>query len=214
MQDLLKFMDEFIRNDFVRFHNEDAAMDESDALPAIAGINMNRQDRVDRLHRWLNYYGVLRFKGSGNKKAAEAILNFAAALPCGTPLTRQKLMDEYARLESMVKQCVPENKSGEARSITSLTSKALWCCYPHDVPIYDRNARCALQVLCRLLHINIDVPEENYEAFADAWFQVYEHLKPVIDSADIAPYLYKVRVLDSFLWYLGDPKFDKREAES
>ena len=43
------------------------------------------------------------------------------------------------------------NKNQTPRSLTSLTSKALWCCYPDAIPIFDSYARRALWVLSRLM---------------------------------------------------------------
>ena len=48
----------------------------------------------------------------------------------------------------------PSRKTGRLRDVTSLTSKALWCCYPQDVPMFDDYAVRALQVISRLFRIS------------------------------------------------------------
>jgi hypothetical protein len=99
--------------------------------------------------------------------------------------------------------------TGKKREVTSLTSKALWCCYPHDIPILDDYAERALQVISRILRLAPATEKPRYSAFVDVWFQVYDEIKLVIDKPELNKYKYKVRVLDKLLWYLGQHSFDK-----
>jgi hypothetical protein len=52
----------------------------------------------------------------------------------------------------------------------------------------------------------------EYASFIHLWSRVYDEVEPVIDQADRSTCPYKVRVLDSVLWYLGKNEF-YNEAE-
>ena len=118
------------------------------------------------------------------------------------------IVQEYNKLEGLILQVVPLTpKSGKLREITSLTSKALWCCYPHDIPILDDYAERALQVISRICKLAPAPGQPRFTAFIDVWFQVYHEIEPVIDQACLSGFTYKIRVLDWLLWYLGKPSF-------
>jgi len=112
------------------------------------------------------------------------------------------------KLEERIQPFAPLTKAGEHRKVTSLASKALWCCYPNDVPMFDNNAQRALQIFSRLCRIFPEPGQEEYGCFVDAWLQLYHKIEPVIDQADIKGFPYKIRVLDGILWYMGKPTFD------
>ncbi len=72
---------------------------------------------------------------------------------------------------------------------------------------YSMTTQRALQVISKLLGITTE-EGERYGRFIDAWFQVYEKVRPTIDAADLGGCPYKVRVLDRILWHLGQPSFN------
>jgi hypothetical protein len=119
------------------------------------------------------------------------------------------VISEHERLRERIRHVAPHSlKTGKPREVTSLTSKALLCCYPYDVPIFDSYALRALQVISRLSRMTTGENQSEYACFVDAWFQVYDEVEPVIELAGLDGYPYKVRVLDRLLWYLGQPNFD------
>ena len=99
----------------------------------------------------------------------------------------------------------PPLRNGRRRAVTVLTSKALWCCYPNDVPILDSYAEQALWVICRLSGKEPARNQSRRARFVDGWFQVYGDVRLAIEQADLNGYPYRVRVLDKLLWYLGQP---------
>jgi hypothetical protein len=130
---------------------------------------------------------------------AEQVLAFADQRESRSlDLDPTRILREFERLKDRIAAVTD-------RGVTSLTSKALWCCYPHDVPIFDSNAANALQVLSRICRFSPAQDQEPYARFLDLWFQVYREIAPVISSQDLADCPYKVRVLDRLLWYLGQP---------
>ena len=84
----------------------------------------------------------------GRTAVADQIIRFAVAR-CEKLLYRgkERIIFEFNRLEERINQVAPYNRAGDKRDVTYLSSKALWCCYPEDVPIFDRNSACALKVI-------------------------------------------------------------------
>jgi hypothetical protein len=106
----------------------------------------------------------------------------------------------FVQLESLLSKL--NSSKGRTHGLVSLASKALWCCYPESVPIYDKNAEDALRVLGRLIDGLPQIGRTcEYNDFLCAWFQLHAKLK-VIDSTP-AHIRYKIRVLDRYLWTLG-----------
>jgi hypothetical protein len=68
----------------------------------------------------------------------------------------------------------PRRKNGGERDVTSLTSKALWCCFPEDVPIFDNNAVSALRFLSRLYRWTPGANQSEYARFVNLWFLAYD----------------------------------------
>jgi len=206
--DLKELAEVFIRTKF-HYPDDDDREDER-GIRAIDGRAMDRADRERDLLRWLNWYKVLLFFPPDNStKIAGEIIKFADERhETRLHQTKDSIIQEYERLKERIGQFAPVMRSGEPREVTSLTSKALWCCYPHDVPILDSHAAGALRVISRLSNMAPEPNPSEYACFADVWFQVYGEIQSVIDEADLGGHPYRVRVLDKLLWYLGQPTFD------
>ena len=129
-------------------------------------------------------------------------------------LDKDKIVNEFDKLGDCINEDVPQNRTGKSRVVTSLTSKALWCCYPNDVPIFDRNAVRALGVISRVCHLAPGRNQSEYASFVDVWLQVYSQVECVIQPADLSDCPYKVRALDRLLWYLGQDGFYDCSADS
>ncbi len=209
MLDLRRLTEEFIENRLELF-KKDTAPDEA-TVKAVAAGEMEPIEREEQVRKWLAYYKVIRFFPlEKSREIAKRIIEFAdEPRPNSLEMNRALIVSEFHRLTSCIQPVIPISlRSGKPPVITSLASKALWCCYPQDIPIYDGNALRALQVIGRLCRIGPETREENYDSYAYVWLQVYEKVRPVIDAADLRGYPYKVRVLDGVLWYLGEPHFE------
>ena len=164
--------------------------------------------RRSEVLKWLRYYGVLRnLKKEDQDPVARVIVEFADAR--GTlvpPPSEAEIIDKFTDLHAGCCSKVQPNQSGTPRSLTSLTSKALWCCYPKAVPIFDSYARCALGVLSRLM--DLDRPPDDkseYKRFVSVWLNLYRRVERTIDDVRLGGYPYKVRVFDRILWIIGEP---------
>jgi hypothetical protein len=183
-----------------------------DMIEAIDNRIADTADRINRMKEWLRSYSVVRpWKTEIRLKIAGQILSFADIRKHECLGQDQDLIiSEFLKLKEMILVVVPISEvTGKKREVTSLTSKALWCCYPHDIPILDDYAERALQVISRILRLAPATEKPRYSAFVDVWFQVYDEIKLVIDKPELNKYKYKVRVLDKLLWYLGQHSFDK-----
>jgi len=210
MLDLVSLTGDFIQNEFQKF-NRDNSQDEA-TLRAVGTANMERADREQQVRKWLNGMRVIRFFPSETDgKIVRQILKYANGPPPSGPLrSKAAIVSEYERLKQRIQAIVGHSqKSGKPRDVTSVTSKALWCCYPDDVPIFDADAHGALRVIARLCQIVLEPNLSPYGLFVDVWLQLYEKVKPVIDQADLKGYPYKIRVLDKLLWHLRSPGFEK-----
>jgi hypothetical protein len=184
------------------------------AIQAVSATSGNRADRERSLLAWLHGYKVLRsFTPEISQRIVEQIIAFADSREqMALDQNMDLIVNEYRRLEELIHQVVPLNpKSMKPREITSLTSKALWCCYPADIPILDDYAERALQVLSRICNLTPAPDQPRFAAFIDVWFQVYHEIEPVLDQSCLNGFTYKIRILDWLLWYLGKPSFDKRK---
>jgi hypothetical protein len=208
MLDLRILTEDFIRKDWPRLEG-DNSWDES-VLRAINGVTMDLTDRERQLLAWLHSYKVLLFfPPDKSSQVARQILDFADNERTPTRvLDRDSISGAYQKLYGRLSEAAHKSpQSGNPRDVSSLTSKALWCCYPSDVPIFDDHAARALQVISRLLRIKATKSVE-YERFIEVWFKVYDKISPAIDAAGLKDYPYKVRILDRLLWHLGQPSFD------
>jgi hypothetical protein len=186
------------------------------ALSATGARSANREAQV---REWLSGYSVLQgFTSDYRDKVAIQIVKFADRRVIGKRLeSREAIVEEFAKLFTCLQDVAPVSKSGKKRIVTSLASKALWCCYPQDVPLFDAYVVNALRVLSRIYGMrtsarsnettgSIEVSE--YAAFVGMWLNLYEVVKDVLDQADLSSYPFKVRIFDRFLWDLGQPSFD------
>ena len=214
MLDLAQMTEDFIRKDFSSYRKYDAA-DES-VLLAVGQTNMKMDERENCIIGWLHSYMVLHlFPPENRKLVARQILDFADNGRTATrSLHRDVIVAEYQKLSSRLSAAAPKTKLGNLRNVGSLTSKALWCCYPFDVPIMDDFAERALQVISRLSDIQLTrsakskSDKDRYKCFLEVWFLVYDRVSLSIDAADLKNYPYKIRVLDRLLWHLGQPNYD------
>jgi hypothetical protein len=210
--DLQKLAEQFLRANPQWFEKD--ILGDAPAIQAMSATGGDRAGREKNLLAWLHGYSVLRsFTPGINQKIVEQIIAYADNRE-QTTLNQDKdlIIQEYGKLERLIHQVVPLNpKSRKPREITSLTSKALWCCYPGDIPILDGYAERALQVISRICNLVPATDQSRFAAFIDVWFQVYIEITPVINQACLSGFTYKIRVLDWLLWYLGKPSFDKRK---
>ena len=207
MLDLKKFAEDFIQKKLQLF-DDDNREDES-VIKAINDRETANSDRERGVRRWLNVYKALLFFPPDNSmKIAGEIIKFAHERQRTTlHQNKDRIISEYVCLRERIRQFAPSLKSGNPKEVTSLTSKALWCCYPYDVPIFDSYAVDALRVISRLSRIAPEPNQSEYACFVDVWSQVYSEIVSVIEEADLNGYPYKVRVLDRLLWDLGQPSY-------
>jgi hypothetical protein len=200
MLDLRKFAEEFVATGWYR--DKTQADRDNLVIDAIDERDRDQPSRNKALVDWLNYYRVLMgFSSEARIGVADQILGFADGRGGKSlGLDRCVILSEFGKLEAGIKKITP-------RDVTSLTSKGLWCCYPNDVPIYDRNAVTVLRVISRIRRTAPEPGRSRYASFLDLWIRLYREIEPVIDQADLTDCTYKVRVLDQLLWYLGDTGF-------
>jgi hypothetical protein len=211
--DLETLVEEFIKTRLRSFEADTAPDDKT--VTAVASKDMGRAAREDQVRAWLGYYKVILFFPPDRSQAiAREIIQFAdEPRPASLDQCPGQIVREYNRLRGRIQPVAPPApRSNRQREVTSLTSKALWLCYPHDVPIFDDYALRALQVISRICRICPAPDQGLYGSFVDVWLQFYDRIKPLIEQSDLQGYIYKVRVFDGFLWYLGKPEFDVAAA--
>ena len=177
-------------------------------VEAVANVKESRAEREAVLQGWLGRYGVLRFKNSNTISAS--VIDFADRRQSRS-LNRDKslIVSEFERLQDQVQSLLPRRKDGKNGQRTSLLSKALWCRYPNDIPIWDDYASRSLQLLSRICHFGHIDGDTDYAQHVDAWFTLYANLRGVIEHADAKHYPHQIRILDRFLWHLGQRNFNK-----
>ena len=188
---------------------------------AIKSVHIKTQTkRREDLQNCLRHYTVLMgFKNSTRDKIVTSVLKFADMNGCDLNLGKDstlydkfdKLIDNFNILYYECCSVVPSNKNNNPRDLTSLTSKALWCCYPNAVPLYDRFAQNAVWVLGRLTDIKPDsrFMKQRYAAFSYIWIKMYDEVLPLINQADLKGYPNKVRVFDRILWIIGEENYNR-----
>jgi hypothetical protein len=159
--------------------------------------------------KWLTRYSVfMGLKRQARYSIARKIIAFAnERTDKSLQLNEDRIIQEFVKLSDCIHPVVPPNRTGRTRAISSLASKALWCCYPEDVPILDRNAIRALGVISRLFHLAPRRLESEYARFVDVWLQVYGQIESEIQPCHLSSCRFKVRVLDMILWHLGADGF-------
>jgi len=159
-------------------------------------------DRVVCVQDWLRRYGVLRGIPNGvPEQIAETVIDFADNRePNAVPDNPYAVIEAFTLLHA---SCYAVH----ARKYTSLVSKALWCCYPSVVPIFDEHVERALWLISRLMEMPPPESESKYERFVEVWFELYDVAAPIIAQADLRGYPYSVRVFDKILWIVGQPHY-------
>jgi len=169
-------------------------------LEALGNQDQDIEARLETAVRWLRHYGVLM--GLNNElgnQIATAVINYADQRADEfMPANLQEIINGFEVLHENFRQILP-------RAFTSLTSKALWCCYPTIVPLYDSYAERALSVISRLAQIEPIHNDTVYGRFASVWMQMYNMVE--IPDDHLNGYPYKVRIFDKILWILGQKRF-------
>jgi hypothetical protein len=180
------------------------------ALEAVHNRNRAQNNRVDDLKNWLQKYHVFHGVITAHRyKVTKAILDFAdrGERDRLLSLTFNQLIPKFDALHDACCSAV-----GLRRDFTSLTSKALWCCYPSAVPVYDNFTQHALWIISRLSDLSPSQghpPAHRYRPFAEVWLAMYRQVRSMIDEADLRGYPYKVRVFDKVLWIVGEPNYNR-----
>ena len=185
------------------------------AIDAIAHKDQNQspEDRQKEVFKWLRDYGVFRgLEGIEAGTVVSEILKFADDSNLGIiPTSEQEIMGLFDDLHDRCRTKVHRNKDETLRDLTSLTSKALWCCYPEAIPLFDSRAGRALCVFGHLMGSNRPQRKNGsrYEPFLTVWLELYHRIEPVIDKDRdrLGGIPHKVRVFDTILWIIGGPDF-------
>jgi hypothetical protein len=203
--DLNKVVEHFLEIAVSDCEDEGARIDDP-VLSALDDPNLSAEAKARAIIKWLHDYRVLRGIPKGDHDGlTRGILNFADNRGGrGNPISEAEILNQFNILHGQVASGVSLAKSGRPRSLPSLTSKVLWCFYPHAIPIYDSNALRALHVIARLMDWPAPTCDSAYGRFVEVWFRAYRHVERTIpDDA----YRFKVRVLDRVLWIIGQPEF-------
>ena len=205
--DLRQLVQELIKNRVHCDSLETAA--ENAVIGAIDQPDHPAEARRKAVIGWLNRYSVLRGISADSRSAiASQIIGFADERPYPSlQLDKDKIVTEFNRLADRI-STVTERRAD------SLVSKALWCCYPDDIPIFDRNAVCALRLISRLCRFTPAPKQPEYASFVDVWLSVYREIEDVIPADDVSECPHKVRTLDRLLWYLGQDAFYNGDEDS
>lgn len=171
--------------------------------------NQGTDARRTEVLKWLHYYRVLQRLNEAECEAiASVVVDFADTRGAVvSPLTKAEIIERFNDLHSRCFSKVHPNKDGAPRSLTSLTSKALWCCYPDAIPMFDSHAQSALWVLSRVMGLARPVDTTEYGRFVSVWFSLYGGVERTLDDARLGDYRYKVRVFDRILWIIGQPDY-------
>jgi hypothetical protein len=178
--------------------------------PALASVrNKNAAGRVEVLRRWFHNYQVFQGISADKRLAvASAVLQWADERDLQSNLSTVEAV-EQAHIELMA-AC--SNADGRNRDFTSLASKALWLCYPYDVPIFDSFARRALWVIAKLEAgrgaVIVEGPE--YRRFLYVWKALYDRYAVALRQIDTHGYPYRVRIFDKILWMIGTRDYAHR----
>ena len=171
--------------------------------PVLASLrNKNASNRVEVLRSWFYNYQVFQGIPSESRSAvASAVLEWADTRDLQAKLTTVGAV-EQAHTGLMT---VCSNADGRNRDFTSLASKALWLCYPYDVPMFDSFAQRALWVIAKLETRGgdaiVDGPE--YRRFLHIWKALYDRYAVVLSEIETHGYPYRVRIFDKILWMIG-----------
>jgi hypothetical protein len=175
----------------------------------------NASNRRDTIRDWFQAYRVFRVRGIGAQRneIVDAFLKWVDSRDRERNLdTAAALSDAHKELETLICNAYTRNSQNKAREFTSLTSKALWLCYPDKVPMFDGHAQRALWVLAKL-EIGIATPpngpdaDDKYFQFVSVWKHFYGKYLAEISNLDTNGYPYRVRVFDRILWLIGKEQY-------
>jgi hypothetical protein len=175
---------------------------------------LSRQDdtkRRDTIRDWLQAYRVFRVRGIATQrdKIADAVLRWADSRDRDRNLDGpDALSAAHEELMKVVCDAYIDGSQNSQREFTSLTSKALWLCYPDKIPMFDSYTQRALWVLAKL-EIGIAVPPSgaDYYQFVYVWTQFYERYLGTISALDTDGYTHLVRVFDRILLMIGKDQY-------
>jgi hypothetical protein len=179
---------------------------EADHEVVQAVTDPSEPERVDTLQRWLRRcVALLSLNDAESSRICEVILHFSDALPRPErKLVPEEILVHFENLETQLRAVVPPSEDDFL--LTTLTSKALWCCFPEDVPIFDRHVRCALTTLARLMDVDPSHDGTEYDRFVDLWLRIYERVEGRFDDPEaIERYGSDVRFFNRYLRFLSDP---------
>ena len=167
------------------------------------GIAAAKGQTADEAKRHLDMKGCLsKFRvlhwvnKTTQSELIKTVLEFLDRCP-DTPVNEACFIDF---VETLTLDC----KKVTGKKNLSLSSKALWCRYPSQVLIYDKNARLSLTVLCRLADTPVRRQGRAYADFVEGWNALYEPVAPMIaERLNDCGYPYAIRVFDKILWILG-----------
>jgi len=175
---------------------------------------LSREDdpkRRDTIRDWLQDNKVFRVRGVATQrdKIADAVLRWADSRDPDRNLNGPDALNEaHKELMMFVCDAYIDGSQNRRREFTSLTSKALWLCYPDKIPIFDSYTQRALWVLAKLeIGIAARPSGANYYQFVSVWTQFYERYLDTISGLDADGYQYRVRVFDRILWMIGKDQY-------
>jgi hypothetical protein len=208
MIDLNKIVEHFLDEALWQCRNQGLKEDDA-VIRFLNDQNQSTDERQTEVLKWLLYYGVLQGLNEADRNAvATVIVEFADARGAIVgPLREVEIIDKFKDLHKRCSSGVRPNRDGKPRSLTSLTSKALWCCYPDAIPIFDSYAQRALWVLSRLMGHGRPTDVMEYSRFVSVWLSLYREVERTLDDARLGDCRYKVRVFDRILWIIGRPDY-------
>jgi hypothetical protein len=204
---VLKFLEEAV----LRQINECQEQDDI-VIRALNNSNDRVEDRAKSLYNWLKAYGVFQGLTQADRLGlVRAIIEYADSRPdADCILSEAEIIKRFAKLYQRCGPRVRPKMDGTPRDLTSLTSKALWCCYPHSIPIFDAYALRGLWAISRLDNLDrppLEMQYSPYSRFVAVWLSIYKRVESLIAEDHLQSYPYKVRVFDKILWIVGQPDF-------
>jgi hypothetical protein len=217
MIDLNQMVERFVDEAVWMCRNE-GGQEDARVITFLNDRDEKREIRQSEVLKWLRSYGVLQGLNDADRNAVpRVIVEFAdARSPILSELSEPEIIDKFNDLHGRCASRVRANKNGTPRALTSLTSKALWCCYPKAIPLFDSYAQRALWIISRLLDMDREPAKDKYKRFLSVWLNLYRRVEHTISDDLLDGYPYKVRVFDRILWIIGEPDYgvNKRQSAS
>lgn len=189
----------------VRLQLDEVETLDNPALQAIRKRDSPRRDEI--LLNWFYTYRVFQGISTPKRRAITlAVLRWADRRDLQARLTTADALEEaHAELMALCSRA-----DGRNRDFTSLASKALWLCYPKDVPLFDSFVQRALWVIAKLEDSKVRIPTDSTEycRFVHTWKSLYKRYATVLDTIDTQGYPYRVRIFDKVLWIIGTRQYE------